>query len=386
MLICIIKLTTVFIIVYYQFGRFEIKITYFTGLNGLRSICALAVVISHTTLALSSFNLDPFILGHQADGAPKSLDLAGFGVTIFFVISGFLITYLLQVESVARQHIDIKKFYYRRILRIWPLYYAYLILSLLTIYFYNLHYNAHSLSYYTFFMANVPFIIGGTLPFLAHYWSLGVEEQFYLFWPVLNKYIKFNIYIIEIFALSLIILKLLLHFLFPHSIVEQFISVTRFDCMMIGALGSIWYKHNNEWFLRITDNVLTQCLCWIVIFMCAINKFHIASIIDNEIIALVGLCLIIGQINGTNRIFNLESRIFNFLGRISYGIYVIHPLVIFYIAKLIKNLTVPDNIKYLLAYVSVMTITIMLSSISFNYFEKYFLKMKSKYVVVASRT
>ncbi len=104
--------------------------------------------------------------------------------------------------------------------------------------------------------------------------------------------------------------------------------------------------------------------------MCAINKFHIASIIDNEIIAIVGLCLIIGQINVKNRIFNLDNKICKFLGKISYGIYVIHPLVIFYLSKIMKNLVLPYNIKYLLTYISIMIITIILSSISFEYFER----------------
>lgn len=334
---------------------------------------------------LASFNLDPFILGHNSNGAPRSLDLAGFGVTIFFVISGFLITYLLQSEDNIYHHVDVKKFYYRRVLRIWPLYYAYFAGSLLTIYIFNFNFNLTSLYYYSFFMANIPFIIGGTLPFLAHYWSLGVEEQFYLFWPLLNKYIKFNTYFISFLILIFIVSKLILHFLFPGGLLEQFIGIIRFDCMMIGALGSIFYRQNIKWFFTVTNNKLTQLLCWGVMLLCLFNKFHIASIIDNEIIAIVGLCLIMGQINTKNRIINLENKLCIFLGKISYGVYVIHPLVIFYTSKIIGNLIMPYYLKYLLVYFSIIAITIVLSSFSFNYFEKYFLKIKSRYVLVDSR-
>ena len=92
------------------------KVIYFPGLNGLRAIAALAVVISHTTLELHKFNLNPFIFGMKDDGEPRGISLAGFGVSIFFVLSGFLITYLL-LEEKNKQKINIRKFYLRRILR-----------------------------------------------------------------------------------------------------------------------------------------------------------------------------------------------------------------------------------------------------------------------------
>ncbi|HWY12027.1 MAG TPA: acyltransferase family protein, partial [Bacteroidia bacterium] len=72
------------------------KTIYLPGLNGLRAIAAIAVVISHTTLSLNKFNLDPNIFGSLQNGEPQGLLLAGNGVSIFFVLSGFLITYLLQ--------------------------------------------------------------------------------------------------------------------------------------------------------------------------------------------------------------------------------------------------------------------------------------------------
>ncbi|MBK8300789.1 MAG: acyltransferase [Chitinophagaceae bacterium] len=177
------------------------KVIYFPGLNGLRAIAAIAVVISHITLGLEEFDLDPHIFGTFPDGQPMGLSLAGYGVTIFFVLSGFLITYLLQVEKES-QAINIKKFYFRRILRIWPLYYLYFFLSVSVAIIYGLGISKTSVVLYTFYAANIPFILGTALPFLSHYWSLGVEEQFYLFWPWVLKKIKH----LEIFIISLIII------------------------------------------------------------------------------------------------------------------------------------------------------------------------------------
>jgi peptidoglycan/LPS O-acetylase OafA/YrhL len=360
------------------------KAIYFPGLNGLRAIAAVAVVISHVTLALQQFNLNPYILGKAFDGQPKGLTLAGYGVSIFFVLSGFLITYLLEAEKLVTD-IDIKKFYFRRILRIWPLYYLYLLLCVIAIIIFKLDLNIQSLFFYIFYAANVPFILGTMLPFLAHYWSLGVEEQFYLFWPwVIKKIDRYLIPILVVAIMTLISAKVLLHIFRPGSILETTIHVTRFHCMMIGALGAILYRQENRLFLWITDNKIAQAIAWLAIFLVAINKFHIASIIDTEIISLVGLTLIIGQIRIKNRLINLEKNILDFLGKISYGIYVIHPLLIFLIAKVLCNLKWPDPLRYFLAYTSVLGTTIVLSYLSYNYFEKYFLKLKKRFVVVNS--
>ncbi|MGC3978989.1 MAG: acyltransferase [Paludibacteraceae bacterium] len=85
---------------------------YLPGLNGLRAIAALSVVFAHISQkGIADFGLPFFI----------DLPMAGYGVTLFFVISGFLITFLLLKEQAKKQTIDIKKFYVRRILRIWPI-------------------------------------------------------------------------------------------------------------------------------------------------------------------------------------------------------------------------------------------------------------------------
>ena len=119
-------------------------------------------------------------------------------------------------------------------------------------------------------------------------------------------------------------------------------------------------------------------------FFVAINKFHVASFLDNEIISVVALCLIIGQINIKNRILNLETNVFDFLGKISYGIYVIHPLLIFFCTKLLGNLQMNLVCKYIIVYSAVLIVTILLAHLSYKYFEKYFLNFKDKFVVIKS--
>lgn len=359
------------------------EIIYFPGLNGIRAIAALAVVITHITIALGDFGLDPYVFGSFQDGKPKGYILGGYGVSIFFVLSGFLITYLLLCEKDFHP-INIKKFYLRRILRIWPLYYLYLFVSIVVILIYGLDFNIKSLILYLFYAANVPFILATGLPFIGHYWSLGVEEQFYLFWPWIVKKSESLILLISFMVFVLIGIKLTLHLFKPNTLLESIIHVTRFHCMMIGAIGAILLKKDNALFLKTVDNKITQSFCWFIFLLLAINKFHFISVIDNEIISVVALFLIIGQIRVRNRIINLENNLFDFLGKISYGIYVVHPLLIYFFSILLKEVEVNINWKYLIVYFIIISSTILVSFISFEYFEKFFLRLKKNFVVVKS--
>lgn len=142
------------------------KTVYLPGLNGLRAIAALAVVISHITLGLGEFGLNNKLFGTDLEGNASGLNLAGYGVTIFFTLSGFLITFLLLKEK-EEAKLKIKEFYIRRILRIWPLYYLYFAICLIAMLCYGLTVNIFSIPFYIFLAANVPFILGGTLPCLS---------------------------------------------------------------------------------------------------------------------------------------------------------------------------------------------------------------------------
>lgn len=365
------------------------QVIYFSGLNGLRAIAAIAVLFAHTSQSLTSFGLDALNFGTYANGNPRPFSLAQYGVTIFFSLSGFLITYLLLEEKRTKE-INIKNFYIRRILRIWPLYYLYFILSILTLILFDLPFDKPSILFYIFLSANVPLILGGANFILGHYWSLGVEEQFYSFWPWIVKKSKSILKTTTILCIALIVLKCILRYIdirtnegnmsFPYKILDT----TRFQCMLIGAIGAILYFQNNNLLIRITNNLITQSISWIVIFLIAINKFHLASFIDHELISVVTVFLIMGQITKSNRIVNLDTSFFDFIGKISYGIYVIHPLIIFYLSEVMVFSNKNSIFNYLAVYVSVFLTTIILAQLSYTFFEKRFLVLKEKYSTISS--
>lgn len=352
---------------------------HFKGLNGLRAIAAFAVVFSHIGIAREVYGISK----------TKGIDLAGFGVSIFFSLSGFLITYLLLSEKRKFGAIDIKKFYIRRILRIWPLYFWYLFLAVLTIYFTEPSLLPGSLGYYLFLGANIPFILNVPLPYLVHYWSLGVEEQFYLFWPWVVKRVDKLFTTILVFTLSLVILKIFLRYWtirtgndIPYSIIHT----TQFHCMSTGALGAILFFNKNQLFLKIVNSLPAQLLAWGSIVLMAFNKFHIASVIDNEIVAALTVVLIINLAVNEKSLIHLEYPLFDYLGRISFGIYVYHPLLIFLTGKLSGQLISnwPLSAKYIFIYSILPLLTVAVASLSYYGFEKRFIDAKARFSKVVS--
>jgi peptidoglycan/LPS O-acetylase OafA/YrhL len=356
------------------------------GLNGIRAIAAIAVVISHVTQHLANFNLDPYIFGKMPDGSPRGLLLAGGGVSMFFSLSGFLITYLLLLEKAERNKVNIRFFYIRRILRIWPLYYLFIGICLITMHFSGDKVNPGTLLFYIFYAPNIPFVLGTSIPVLAHYWSLGVEEQFYLFWPwVVAKTKKKLEWVVFFGIVFLITLKLIARYLCPghdNSFFYQFIHVTRFHCMLIGALGAIFFVKKNTLFIKICTHKISQLVAWGVLAALALNQFHIASVIDGELLSAITVVIILGQATKVNRLVNLQTKIPDFFGKISYGIYVYHPLIIWLISLVFVNIKIEGMFKYLVIYSATIAATIGIAYLSYSYFEKWFLKMKLNYAII----
>ncbi len=155
------------------------------NLNSVRAIAALMVVISHLELRKP---------GNLAQVKPL-LAFGGIGVSIFFVLSGFLITYLLLKEKEGTGQIKIKHFYIRRILRIWPLYFLVLIFGYFVVPIIMPDYYQSSPTFFTlkgfflnaFFLTGVTYVLKLTPIIISIIWSIGIEEQFYIFWPWIIK-------------------------------------------------------------------------------------------------------------------------------------------------------------------------------------------------------
>ncbi|MGC3976991.1 MAG: acyltransferase [Paludibacteraceae bacterium] len=340
---------------------------YIPGLNGLRSVAALSVLACH----LLYMNIgERFIVDWS---------IAHYAVTMFFVISGFLITYLLLQEKTKKGNVDIPKFYFRRILRIWPIYFIYIIFSAITMAIDGQFKEFRTTSLFCFL-----FISGNFISFFSdkgpklieHFWSIGVEEQFYLFWPWSVK-IGHNAKKISIFTLFCIFIyigiKLIIYKLIgPESSIYQFVKQTRFDCMLIGALGAFIYHKRHTLLLKILSNKMLQLISWSFYFLQGFNLIYFPIFFAHEAVAIATLVLVIGQIH--NPLLSLELPVFNFLGKISYGVYVIHPLVLYVSAKFFLHFHINIWLKWALFSLIVTFFTILIAWLSYTYFESFFLK------------
>jgi peptidoglycan/LPS O-acetylase OafA/YrhL len=140
--------------------------------------------------------------------------------------------------------------------------------------------------------------------------------------------------------------------------------------------------------LGIIFHPLVQLLSWtLFIFSIFLKPFHISSIIDKEIYSVVFAIIVVNVCSNPNTIVNLENRFMNFIGRISYGLYIYHLTVFVLLATLLKKYFatyLPSTESYVLIYSMTIIITFFIASISYRFFESLFLKKKERYMKISS--
>lgn len=347
---------------------------YFKGLNGIRAFAALAILFFHLNGQVGT----PYV---------EFFKWWNVGVTVFFCLSGFLITYLLLIEKEKTETISIKNFYVRRILRIWPLYFFYLIAAVVYLYVSKTpDSNLNMLWLYVFFAANLPFLLGNSIPFIGHYWSLATEEQFYAFWPFLIMKGKSVIKSLLFFLTSWTILKLICRILdikYDLPWLTSLFQTLGFDNMAIGGIGAYLYLNYRGFVTKYVFSVFVQLICLLSFGLMFISKFHFVSVIDNQLVSIMTVILILNTSTNPRTIFKLENPILNFLGKISFGIYVYHQLIIHFVLE--KGSVLFRGIKGLpyvfLVYSLALMCTLIISYLSYNLLEKRFLKLKTKYSI-----
>lgn len=371
---------------------------YFPHLNGIRFIAALLVIIHHIEQLKGIYGL-PILWGGKGFFSNFISIIGPQGVVLFFVLSGFLITYLLLAEEAKTQTINIKKFYVRRILRIWPLYILVIILSLFVLVQFNfftwpgfdkstIQDNIISkLILFILFFSNLVLVFFGVVPYASQTWSIGTEEQFYLVWPIIVKFIKKHRLLLMIFiAIGYNLFRLFLmsrHSLFiPESIrviLKAFWNGFTIDCMAIGGFFAVLLYKKSRILALILNNWIFYSSIILILASWSISLYipYLHSIYYSTLYALI----ILNFAANTKQHLNLENRYFNYLGNISYSIYMLHPIgiTIAIQAALFLNL-ITNWVVYPIAILS----TILLSGLSYRWYESYFLKYKAKFAIVKS--
>lgn len=369
------------------------KKVYFPNINGLRFIAALLVIIHHTEqikdiLGLSNYWSTPIIRS-----------IGGLGVLLFFVLSGFLITFLLLDEESTTGTISIKKFYIRRILRIWPLYYLILILGFFVyphIPFLQMGDLGDNIFVefktkfllFLFILPNLALSRYSPIPYISQSWSIGVEEQFYLVWPLLMKNIKKKLVLFIFIILVYFLISVFLNFNtltlgLPKGFwitLKSFWSTFSINSMAIGAFFAFISFKKYDFILKILYAKFTQIVTYCILIAMIIFGF-IVPFVTRDVYAVLFGIVILNLATNNGSILNMENDILNYLGKISYGLYMFHPIVIVLVIKSFVLFGMTSNAIY---YPFIVLFTIVASGFSYFLIESRFLKLKQGFSKILS--
>ena len=320
----------------------------------------------------------------------------------FFVLSGFLITYLLLIEKEKYGQIAIKQFYVRRVLRIWPLYYLIVIIGFFVLPRFDLFHISYleksfsenfesNLLLYILILPNLAFSLFPAVPNIGQLWSIGVEEQFYIMWPWLISKSKNIIKTLIIFTLSLILLKFLILILGNfysdtnwYQPLKLTVAMSKFECMAIGGIGA-YLLFSKRTILNFAYNkfvlVISIILIPVLIYLTP-DKLQDGVHLVYSFLFLI----IILNVSNKNQNNKFDNKVFNYLGGISYGIYMYHFMIITAVLYVCKKYFSTNSELFTNSFIYAFTIvlTIGISGLSYRFIERPFIALKAKYSQIKS--
>ena len=366
-----------------------IKREHFQSIDALRFFAFLKVYLLHIPLDAKFPNFSLIKSG------------GGIGVSFFFVLSGFLIAYLLFLEKASANRIDLLNFYKRRAFRIWPLFFLMVILVFLLPFDLNQQLGLHMVGGgYDFdwrfsftFLENYKMIIMDQFPKttpLSVFWSLCIEEHFYIVWGLLFYFLSSkNVFRLLIsFVIIAWISRGYESYFSNNLVIETNDLLTNMDYFSCGGiLAYIFVFHHvklNAVLLKIGKWNLKLCLLGLVLILIFHNQLipdrtEFSFIFKPSIIAAVFtlvICLFISTESG----IVIKSKLLNYLGVRSYGLYVFHIIAIhmMYQYCLLHHIRIDTTLSLFLFILFTFSSTVLVSMLSYRYFEKPILNLRRR--------
>ncbi len=334
-----------------------------------------------TTLGVPSA-LSAVLSGIGATGA--------FGVSLFFVLSAYLITELLLREKELVGALDVKSFYVRRILRIWPLYFFFLAVAALMQWFVpgqhvgwraGLAFSALAGNWYIVF-------VGFPSSVIFPLWSVSIEEQFYLTWPLIVR--RVSQAGIAAFGVGLLAVATAARFyLGAHHRFESQVwcnTLVQLDPIAAGILIAVLLRGAVPQFSRLARAAMIvagiACLATAALYFGIKNDPLTTAriVLGYPTVALGGVLLLLAVLREGAR----PAKLFVYLGRISYGLYVFHVLGLLTSDYLVPNQTA-SLARYSLRVFVAFALTVTMAAISYRWLETPFLRLKQRFTYVVSR-
>lgn len=381
-------------------------IKYFPGLNGLRFIAAVLVFFHHVEqhkfwMGIPSLWMDRNIAGISYPLIVYVIDNIGHQArVIFFVLSGFLVTYMFLVEKAKTNKISWKKFQIRRALRLYPVYYLVVIFS-----FFVLPNLINIGSFNDLLKQNFPkelLIFGLMLPNLSRllppvmgasqFWSVGVQEQFYLTWPIAVKlFSKSFLWFLILFLIFKFGLEFLLIYLTPmlgsnpalQKVSSQLLFMLQLfqvEQMAVGGIGAYILFKGKEKILNIIYNPFVHISVAVVFITLLFFDIHFTGY--PMFSGFIAVILIMNISLNKKFYFNLDTKTLNYLGNLSFGMYAYHTLCLALTISILTNIKLHETnfaLFNILFYTISFFASMVLSVLSYHYFEAFFLKFKEKF-------
>lgn len=368
-------------------------------LDGLRGVAILMVLIGH--FYQKSFIVDtyPVLTGIVS----RFVLTNGFGVELFFVLSGFLITGILL--DTKHESGFFRKFYMRRILRIFPLYYGALAIVLLVLpHLIQFDQGAkdvasHQIWLWTY-LANWPTVgwvwDSSSLFLLGHFWSLSVEEHFYFVWPGLVAFLSKRTLLVICVLLMAVAMscRVLTAFMGTSApIILQWVTLQKMDGLAIGAVIALASRDVSLMHFipggRPGRAILAVTGVAVLLFVWSPREWRlptVGAVVETFVVIFFAMLLVLALKSQLGKSVNrfLNSRVMIALGKYSYGLYVIHGILRPCFARLFDFGGLPKHwglpFLYLLVYwLITIGISFALAYLSYHLFERQFLALKSHF-------
>lgn len=361
---------------------------FFPSLEGIRGYAFLLVFIIHYTgiqARPTDLVLYPFFLLQNT---------AWFLVPIFFVLSGFLITRILLNTREREGYFRV--FYFRRILRVFPLYYLVVIpIGLFGILRHWPFLPQHLL--YLVYLQTLSPICAESFRYLpvkvtiAHLWSLAIEEQFYLVWPIVIWFLPTEEALLRV-SYGIIATCSLLRIAWPlfhlSYTYAYYATFTRVDAIILGAVLAIHYKRRVHWSLFVKLSHILIPVVWGALIILSLitgsawtdNYVGVAFCIPA--MNLIGACFVILAIHPTGFVNRVCSgKTICHVGRLSYGLYLFHHLYSMpFNAILLPKLNhyLPNPVSHCVVLILAFSITLALAMLSYRFIEEPAMRWKDK--------
>lgn len=364
---------------------------FFPNLDGLRFIAFFAVFFHHS-LIVSCFNSDhnsavyQFIFAQKLNGA--------LGVNLFFVLSGFLITYLLLSEKGKYNKINVPNFYMRRLLRIWPLYFlmvltGFILFPLVKKMAGGIPDETHAAGYYMFFVSNFQMIQKGFADssILNVLWSVGVEEQFYIAWPLILFIIPQR-HLLKAFAVLLAGVLIFRFINIANGRVIYYHTFSVIGDMVIGGITA-WLAFSSKKFIMIIASLSKKTIIalyiiggLLIIFNYKIFTSSSLIIFERLVYAFFFAFVIAEQNFATHSFYKMSNNKFlHQWGNYTYGLYCLHTIGLL-AAHIISEKVLKLQSNWLIMCIDFtlgLGLSMAMAYISYHYFEVHFLRWKNKF-------